>query len=113
MASPLIGIAAVNSLLFAAYSQSKKIVSPYPVLTLPQTAVAGGMAGAINSVLASPVELFKIRMQGGLERSFHLKRSALGCDMATNSRMAPYHLTLGGWWQDLGRQIRVLHTMSP
>jgi len=54
MASPLIGIAGVNSLLFTAYSISKRIVSPFPELTLPQTATAGAMAGAVNSVLASP-----------------------------------------------------------
>ncbi|GJJ08396.1 hypothetical protein Clacol_002611 [Clathrus columnatus] len=64
MASPLLGIAAVNSLLFTAYSMSRRIVSPFPELTLPQTATAGAMAGAINSVLASPVELFKVKMQG-------------------------------------------------
>lgn len=64
MASPLVGIAAVNGLLFGAYVRAKKLVSPYPVLTLPQTAAAGAIAGAINSILASPVELFKIRMQG-------------------------------------------------
>ncbi|KZT61143.1 mitochondrial carrier [Calocera cornea HHB12733] len=63
MASPLIGIAGVNSLLFAAYSVSKRIVSPYPDLSIPQIAAAGAMAGAVNSVLASPVEMFKVRMQ--------------------------------------------------
>ncbi len=64
MASPLIGIAAVNSLLFTAYGVSKRVISPYPELSLAQTAAAGGLAGAINAVLASPVELFKIKMQG-------------------------------------------------
>lgn len=64
MASPLIGIAGVNSLLFASYATSKRIVSPFPQLTLPQIALAGAMAGAVNAVLASPVEMFKVRMQG-------------------------------------------------
>ncbi|KAF9506302.1 hypothetical protein BS47DRAFT_438348 [Hydnum rufescens UP504] len=64
MASPLIGIAGVNSLLFGAYSVSRRIVSPFPELSIAQTALAGSMAGAVNSILASPVELFKIRMQG-------------------------------------------------
>jgi solute carrier family 25 (mitochondrial carnitine/acylcarnitine transporter), member 20/29 len=81
MASPLIGIAGVNSLLFASYGVSKRIVSPFPQLSLPQIALAGSMAGAINSILASPgvylplnsiilanrwiiVEMFKVRMQG-------------------------------------------------
>ncbi|ELU42093.1 ornithine transporter 1 [Rhizoctonia solani AG-1 IA] len=54
MASPLLGIAGVNSLLFASYAISKRIVSPFPELSLPEIAAAGAMAGAANSVLASP-----------------------------------------------------------
>lgn len=54
MASPLLGIAGVNSLLFASYAVSKRVVSPFPDLSLPQIAAAGAMAGAANSVLASP-----------------------------------------------------------
>lgn len=56
MASPLLGIAGVNSLLFAAYAASKRVVSPFPDLSIQQIALAGGMAGAINSILASPGE---------------------------------------------------------
>lgn len=41
MASPLIGIAGVNSLLFAAYGVSKRIISPFPQLSLTETALAG------------------------------------------------------------------------
>ncbi|KAG0144062.1 hypothetical protein CROQUDRAFT_47850 [Cronartium quercuum f. sp. fusiforme G11] len=63
MFSPLIGVAGVNSLLFGAYTISKRIVSPFPDLTISQTALAGSMAGAVNSVLASPVEMLKIKMQ--------------------------------------------------
>ncbi|KAK0223441.1 mitochondrial carrier [Armillaria fumosa] len=48
MASPLFGIAGVNSLLFASYG----------------IALAGSMAGAANAILASPVEMFKVLMQG-------------------------------------------------
>lgn len=64
MASPLIGIAGVNSLLFTSYAVSKRIISPFPDLSLKEIAAAGAMAGAANSVLASPVEMFKVRMQG-------------------------------------------------
>lgn len=64
MASPLLGVAGLNAVLFTAYAQAKRLVSPYPVLSLPQTALAGGLAGAGQSLLASPVEMFKIRMQG-------------------------------------------------
>lgn len=68
MASPLVGIAGVNALLFASFNQAKRIVSPYPVLSIPQIALAGALGGAVNSILASPVELFKIRMQGAKAR---------------------------------------------
>ncbi|KAF9444528.1 mitochondrial carrier [Macrolepiota fuliginosa MF-IS2] len=64
MLSPLAGIAGVNSLLFAAYGASKRIISPYPNLSLKEIAAAGAMAGAANAILASPVEMFKVRMQG-------------------------------------------------
>ncbi|TFY53630.1 hypothetical protein EVJ58_g9346 [Rhodofomes roseus] len=64
MASPLVGIAGVNSLLFAAYGVSKRIISPFPQLSLKEIAAAGALAGAANAVLASPVEMFKVRMQG-------------------------------------------------
>jgi solute carrier family 25 (mitochondrial carnitine/acylcarnitine transporter), member 20/29 len=56
MASPLMGIAAVNSLLFTAYNISKRIISPFPDLSIGQIALAGSMAGVGNSVLASPGE---------------------------------------------------------
>lgn len=58
------GVAAVNSLLFTAYGASRRLISPYPDLSIPQVAAAGAMAGAANAILASPVEMFKIRMQG-------------------------------------------------
>jgi solute carrier family 25 (mitochondrial carnitine/acylcarnitine transporter), member 20/29 len=64
MTSPLLGIAGVNSLLFAAYGTSKRIISPFGQLSLEQTAAAGAMAGAANAILASPVEMLKVRMQG-------------------------------------------------
>ena len=64
MLSPLLGIAGVNSLLFAAYGTSKRIISPFGQLSLKETAAAGSMAGAANAILASPVEMFKVRMQG-------------------------------------------------
>jgi solute carrier family 25 carnitine/acylcarnitine transporter 20/29 len=58
------GVAAVNSLLFTAYGAARRLVSPYPDLSIPQVMLAGSMAGAANAILASPVEMFKIRMQG-------------------------------------------------
>ena len=54
MLSPLVGIAGVNSLLFASYGTSKRIISPFPNLSLKEIAAAGAMAGAANAILASP-----------------------------------------------------------
>ena len=48
------GVAGVNSLLFAAYAGAKRVISPFPELSLPQIAAAGAMAGAANAILASP-----------------------------------------------------------
>ncbi|CUA71662.1 hypothetical protein RSOLAG22IIIB_04708 [Rhizoctonia solani] len=81
MASPLLGIAGVNSLLFASYAISKRIVSPFPELSLPEIAAAGAMAGAANSVLASPVEMFKVRMQGQYGAKGDKKLSIVFWDM--------------------------------
>lgn len=65
MASPLIGIGAVNALLFAANSNIKSRLQTHPeeVLSLDKIALAGAGAGIVNSILASPVELLKIKMQ--------------------------------------------------
>ncbi|PWY99923.1 mitochondrial carrier [Testicularia cyperi] len=64
MASPLLGISAQNALLFTAFQTSKRFISPESQnLSIPQIAAAGAVAGGINSILSSPVELFKIRMQ--------------------------------------------------
>jgi solute carrier family 25 carnitine/acylcarnitine transporter 20/29 len=54
MASPLVGNAGVNSLLFASYGASKRVISPFGQLSLPQTALAGAMAGTATAILASP-----------------------------------------------------------
>ncbi|KAJ3934763.1 MAG: mitochondrial carrier domain-containing protein [Lentinula lateritia] len=83
MASPLLGIAGVNSLLFAAYGVSKRIVSPYPQLSLPETSLAGAMAGAANTILASPVEMFKVRMQGQYGGAQDKRLSAVAREMWT------------------------------
>lgn len=64
MASPLLGIAAQNALLFTAFQTAKRLISPESQqLDIAQIAAAGAIAGGVNSILSSPVELFKIRMQ--------------------------------------------------
>lgn len=69
MASPLLGVAGVNSLLFASNAYARKLVSPYgPNLSISEVAAAGAMAGAAQSILASPVEMFKVRRSASIAR---------------------------------------------
>ncbi|KAJ3124881.1 hypothetical protein HK098_000819 [Nowakowskiella sp. JEL0407] len=66
MSSPLLGIGFVNAVLFSAYGWLKNLQSPTSdtsTLSISQIALAGAGAGAINAVVASPIELFKIRLQ--------------------------------------------------
>ncbi|CAO3635026.1 unnamed protein product [Cunninghamella blakesleeana] len=102
MLSPIIGIGAVNALLFAANSQFRKLQQEHPdqVLTLGQIGLAGAGAGIVNSILASPVELLKIKMQaqygnssaGGGQRYF---TGPIDC--------AKYLIQRDGWMNGLGR----------
>ncbi|CAG8737483.1 15096_t:CDS:2, partial [Acaulospora colombiana] len=103
MASPLMGIAAVNSLLFTAYNVSKRVISPFPDLSLKQIALAGSMAGAANAILASPVELFKIRMQGqyGSATDRRLSRVFWDTWAAHGFRKG----VMRGYWVTLAREI--------
>ncbi|KAH7912714.1 mitochondrial carrier [Hygrophoropsis aurantiaca] len=103
MASPLIGIAGVNSLLFASYAYSKRIVSPFPQLSLKETALAGAMAGAANAILASPVEMFKVRMQGQYGAATDKRLRDVAKEM-----WAQYGLRQGvmrGYWITFAREI--------
>ncbi|GAA6038636.1 hypothetical protein JCM8097_009459 [Rhodosporidiobolus ruineniae] len=60
---PLVGIAAVNSLLFASNAAARRLISPFPDLSIGEIMAAGSIAGAVQAVLASPVEMFKVRLQ--------------------------------------------------
>ncbi|KAJ3839360.1 mitochondrial carrier domain-containing protein [Lentinula raphanica] len=103
MASPLLGIAGVNSLLFAAYGISKRIVSPYPQLSLRETSLAGAMAGAANAILASPVEMFKVRMQGQYGGAQDKRLSAVAREMW--SQWGFRKGVMRGYWVTVAREI--------
>lgn len=84
MLSPLVGIAGVNSLLFASYAFSKRIISPYPEKSLKEIAGAGAMAGAANAILASPGKSYHTSLPLNLKlwlliMSVQLKCSKCGC----------------------------------
>jgi len=63
--SPLVGVAALNAVMFLAYGQAKTFIQTDPKvpLTLPQYFLAGTFAGVCISFVESPVDLFKSQMQ--------------------------------------------------
>ncbi|KAI9324665.1 mitochondrial carrier [Zopfochytrium polystomum] len=67
MAAPLVGIGFVNAVVFTSYGWFKMLLadprSPDAQLSIPKIAVAGIGAGIVNSFVASPIELLKIRLQ--------------------------------------------------
>ncbi|CCM04630.1 uncharacterized protein FIBRA_06814 [Fibroporia radiculosa] len=103
MASPLVGIAGVNSLLFAAYGVSKRIISPFPQLSLKEIAAAGAMAGAANAILASPVEMFKVRMQGQYGSATDKRLRAVVSEMWSDWGLRKG--IMRGYWVTVAREI--------
>ncbi|KAL1751960.1 mitochondrial carrier domain-containing protein [Schizophyllum commune] len=101
--APLLGIAGVNSLLFAAYGTSKRIISPFPQLSLKEIAAAGALAGAINAVLASPVEMFKVRMQGQYGDKTDKRLSVLAREMWREWGFRKG--VMRGYWVTVAREI--------
>ncbi|KAF8873939.1 mitochondrial carrier [Infundibulicybe gibba] len=103
MASPLLGIAGVNSLLFASYGISRRIISPYPHLSLKEIALAGAMAGAANAILASPVEMFKVRMQGQYGAATDKRLRTVAREMW--SQWGLRKGVMRGYWVTVAREI--------
>ncbi|KAJ3306799.1 hypothetical protein HDV03_003836 [Kappamyces sp. JEL0829] len=64
MLAPLLGVAGINAVLFSAYGWGKSALGgDAGTLELSRIALAGGFAGFINSFVAAPIELLKIRLQ--------------------------------------------------
>jgi solute carrier family 25 carnitine/acylcarnitine transporter 20/29 len=65
MSSPLVGVTAVNSLLFGVYGSLLEWTLPDPSLppSLTQIFLAGCGSGLVNAIISCPMELTKIRLQ--------------------------------------------------
>jgi len=106
MLSPLVGIASVNALLFGAYTASRRMVSPYPDPPLHLIALSGAMAGTAQAALASPVEMFKVRMQAQYGRKGDLGTKTLG--QVASEMWKDYGFRQGvmrGYWITVAREI--------
>lgn len=110
MASPLVGIGAVNALLFAANSNIKQRLqnNPNEILTLDKIALAGAGAGFVNSILASPVELLKIKLQAQFSNQKGTTRYFSGpidCARYLIQRDGISHGLFRGMWATIVREI--------
>ncbi|CBQ69293.1 conserved hypothetical protein [Sporisorium reilianum SRZ2] len=104
MASPLLGIAAQNALLFTAFQLAKRAISPETqALSTAQIAAAGAVAGGVNSVFSSPVELFKIRMQAQITSSGAKKLSTVAREVY--ERHGVRKGIMRGFWLTVLREI--------
>jgi solute carrier family 25 carnitine/acylcarnitine transporter 20/29 len=63
MSSPLIGIAAINSVIFGVYGHTTRIVNESNLSPISKVAIAGAVSGFANSFICCPIELVKIRLQ--------------------------------------------------
>lgn len=64
MTSPLVGVAAINSILFAVYGSALRLVSKdQDAPTVSEILMAGNLSGFINGFFSTPMELVKIRLQ--------------------------------------------------
>eukprot|EP00026_Physarum_polycephalum_P013593 Phypoly_transcript_14010.p1 GENE.Phypoly_transcript_14010~~Phypoly_transcript_14010.p1 ORF type:complete len:303 (-),score=26.70 Phypoly_transcript_14010:18-926(-) len=63
--SPLVGMMFETAVLFVVYGQLKAILQKDPKvpLTIPQLSIAGGLSGVATSLVLTPVELAKCRLQ--------------------------------------------------
>eukprot|EP00698_Gefionella_okellyi_P007425 TRINITY_DN1810_c0_g1_i2.p1 TRINITY_DN1810_c0_g1~~TRINITY_DN1810_c0_g1_i2.p1 ORF type:complete len:316 (+),score=43.58 TRINITY_DN1810_c0_g1_i2:76-948(+) len=63
--SPLVGVAALNAIVFASYGQSCKFLkeTPNERLAMTKIAIAAAVAGVAVSVVECPVDLVKAKMQ--------------------------------------------------
>nr|KAJ3418674.1 hypothetical protein HK105_007993 [Polyrhizophydium stewartii] len=80
MASPLVGVALVNSLLFGVYGSALRFVAKDPdAPTVSDIFWAGSISGFVNAFFSSPMELVKIRLQNQDASATPLYRGPIDC----------------------------------
>ena len=65
MGPPLVTVPLINSIIFASYEFYKNLINVKSEsdFTFNQSLQAGMFAGAVNSIVLSPIELIKCRLQ--------------------------------------------------
>lgn len=101
MSSPLAGLSFVNAIVFGVYGNVQRLCTDPE--SLQTHALAGGVAGFYQSIICSPMELAKTRMQ--LEDSSPIKhKSSLHC-IAYIFRTEGFTGTMKGLLATIARDI--------
>lgn len=111
--SPIAGAMAHNANVFFSYSLAKKVVGSihhrdHTDLTIAQLFAAGSMAGAVISVVETPVDLFKIKLQ---RQGLHV-RAWHGCRRAVHTACSPTR-AIAGFLTPPGPVHRLLRLRAP
>ena len=96
MASPLLGMAAINAIVFGVHGSCMRLIQgdSNEAPSLGKSIIAGSAAGLVQSLICSPTELIKLRMQVqgiGQEEHRPIKKLFGASSVATSSS---YH---GPW----------------
>ncbi|KAJ7431858.1 hypothetical protein B0H11DRAFT_2209956 [Mycena galericulata] len=77
-------IAGINWLLFVSYAAARRVVSTFPKLSLPETALAGSMAGAVLTSPGRAVQMFNMWAKWGFrKRVMHGYRVIVALEIPT------------------------------
>jgi len=103
MSSPLIGVSAINAVLFLNYGFAKRALGgDERLLTLNEIALAGTVTGLAVAFVESPFDLFKAKMQVQYSSSGGQARYKNAPDVA---RQLAAQYGLRGLYQGLGATI--------
>ncbi|XP_052129765.1 mitochondrial basic amino acids transporter [Frankliniella occidentalis] len=105
--SPLAGVSLVNALVFGVYGNVQRqldAASPGSSSSLACHALAGGAAGAVQSVACSPVELAKTRLQLQADGAAVQYKGPVDC-LQQMFRTEGVRGVYRGFWPTLAREV--------
>lgn len=80
MLSPMIGVAAINSMLFAVYGSALRLTAQdLQSPTVRDVFIAGSLSGFVNGFFSCPMELIKIRLQNQTDSPGKLYKGPWDC----------------------------------
>jgi solute carrier family 25 (mitochondrial carnitine/acylcarnitine transporter), member 20/29 len=80
MLSPMVGVAAINSMLFAVYGSVLRFTAKDPLEpAVRDVFIAGALSGFVNGFFSCPMELVKIRLQNQVDSPGKLYNGPYDC----------------------------------